>query len=383
MKMSPRVAAGALSIVCCALPSLAWADCKVVNYGMMQVEVVGQRATTMVGVNGKDTRFMLDTGATYGTLARANVEALGLKREGAPFGMRMSGVGGSTSVDLTRVKDLGLLGVTLHDMTFLVGGSDTGMGVIGANLIDVFDADIDLANGQFKLFRPSGCGSLAMAYWAKDGQFQTAELHHAEKESDRRSFVDVMINGRPVRALLDTGAQATEISRRAAERVGLDLSKADAGGGLVTRGVGGQSRKSWILPVDTYAIGTETIQHNKMLVIDGDFGEGSDAPDMLLGIDFFLAHHVYIANSQHKIYFTYNGGRMFTFGKAPAGTAAPAKDDGAKLSAADYALRGQGHLSRGNRAGQCRSGCGDRSGARCGRLSPDARSHTPCRAQTR
>lgn len=349
VKTSLRVVAGALLLVSCALPSLARAECKVVNYGMMQVEVVGQRATTMVGVNGKDTRFMLDTGATFGFLARANVEALGLKREAAPFGMRMSGVGGSTSVDLTRVKDLGLLGVTLHDMSFLVGGSDQGMGLIGANLLDVFDADIDLANGRLKLFRPSGCGNLAMAYWAKDGQFQTADLRHAEKETDRRSFVEVMINGRPARALLDTGAQATVITRKAAERVGIDMSKADASKGLVSRGVGAQSHKSWIVPVDTYAVGTETIQHSKMEVIDTDFGEGSDAPDLLLGIDFFLAHHVYIANSQRKIYFTYNGGRVFTFGKAPGATASPAKDagDGAKLSAADYALRGQGHLSRG------------------------------------
>ena len=30
--------------------------------------------------------------------------------------------------------------------------------------------------------------------------------------------------------------------------------------------------------------------------------------DMLLGMDFFLSHHIYISKAQHRLYFTYNGG---------------------------------------------------------------------------
>jgi tetratricopeptide (TPR) repeat protein len=33
--------------------------------------------------------------------------------------------------------------------------------------------------------------------------------------------------------------------------------------------------------------------------------------DMLVGADFFLSHRVYVSNSQHKLYFTYNGGAVF------------------------------------------------------------------------
>jgi hypothetical protein len=38
---------------------------------------------------------------------------------------------------------------------------------------------------------------------------------------------------------------------------------------------------------------------------------GSDGTDMLLGMDFFLSHHVFIARSQNVIYLTYNGGPIF------------------------------------------------------------------------
>jgi hypothetical protein len=41
----------------------------------------------------------------------------------------------------------------------------------------------------------------------------------------------------------------------------------------------------------------------------GDFS--MDGGDMLLGADFFLSHRVYVANSQDKLYFTYNGGPPF------------------------------------------------------------------------
>jgi tetratricopeptide (TPR) repeat protein len=62
---------------------------------------------------------------------------------------------------------------------------------------------------------------------------------------------------------------------------------------------------------------------------------------------------MFIANSKKKAYFTYNGGRVFTFATAPgdgdksdAGTATDANGPAPK-TADDYALLGQAHLSRG------------------------------------
>jgi tetratricopeptide (TPR) repeat protein len=117
------------------------------------------------------------------------------------------------------------------------------------------------------------------------------------------------------------------------------------------RGVGERTYQSWIVPIDTFSVGTETIQHSEMLVMDGNLGDGS--ADMILGVDFMLAHHMYIANSQRKLYFTYNGGRVFSLDTASIGaheTAAAATNDGEPKTAADYALRGQARLARGELA---------------------------------
>ena len=37
---------------------------------------------------------------------------------------------------------------------------------------------------------------------------------------------------------------------------------------------------------------------------------------MLIGADFFLSHRIYVASSQRKLYFTYNGGPVFNLARA-------------------------------------------------------------------
>jgi tetratricopeptide (TPR) repeat protein len=54
-------------------------------------------------------------------------------------------------------------------------------------------------------------------------------------------------------------------------------------------------------------VGGEEIRYTHMRVADIDLL----GRDMWIGADFFLSHRVYVANSQHRIYFTYNGGPVF------------------------------------------------------------------------
>jgi tetratricopeptide (TPR) repeat protein/predicted aspartyl protease len=342
----------------CAL--LAWAAsapveaCTLGKYGTLSVEMIGERPTTLVKVDGAVTRFAIDTGASFSFMSHANAGALGLKVFPAPFGFRMGGIGGSSAAEIARVKDFVILDTDLHNVDFVVGGSDTGEGSLGANLLDFADLEIDLAQGKVTLFKPDGCRKSALAYWVKGaGTYNVADLHPSVNLNDRRSFVDVTINGKTIRALLDSGAVATLLDRRAAERVGIDLHGPGVKAGGPVHGIGARTYQSWIVPIDTFSVGTETIQHSEMLVMDGNIGDGST--DMILGVDFMLAHHMYVANSQRKLYFTYNGGRVFSLDTASIGahesTALAANHaDGEPETAGDYALRGQARLARGKLA---------------------------------
>ena len=329
----------------------AWADeCHLNDYGSLPVAMVGSRATTMVKINGTDTRFILDTGAFFNFMSTANAASLGLKLEPAPFGYRMGGVGGETSIQQAHVKEFGILGTTLKNVDFIVGGTDIGDGLLGANLLDFADLEIDLAHGKVTLFKAEHCEKASLAYWVKDGNYNVADLEPSEREYDRRSFLTVTINGRKVRAVLDSGAAATVLSRDAAKRAGIDVKALGLQAGTNTFGVGAKPVRTWTANIDTFSVGTETIQHSQMLVLDGNFG---DKTEMLLGVDFLLAHHMFIANGKKKAYFTYNGGRVFSFATATDNDApkqtgtAPDESGSAAKSASDHALQGQAHLSRG------------------------------------
>lgn len=343
--------------ICCLvigalLASHAWADgCQVQAFGTMPVEMTGEKATTMVKINGSNTRFILDTGAFFNFMSGANASSLGLKARPAPFGFRMSGVGGSVDVQIAHIKDFGILDTTLKDIDFIVGGSDSGYGLLGANLLDAADLELDLAQGKVTLYSTEHCGKRALAYWAKDGQYNVADIESADNRGDRRTFLKVTINGRQVRALLDSGANATVLSRSAAERIGIDVNASDVKASGASYGIGAAIVKTWTVHIDSFSVGTETIQHSQMQVMEGRFGDGRT--DMLLGVDFLLAHHMFIANSQRKAYFTYNGGRVFSYADAPgdgdksATGSAGGEKESALSTASDFALRGEAHLSRG------------------------------------
>ena len=343
----------ACALLACAGPASA-EGCTLGKYGTLSVEMIGERPTTLVKVNGAVARFAIDTGAWFNFMSRANADALELKPVPAPFGFRMGGIGGSADAEIARIKDLGFLDTDLHHVDFVVGGSDAGEGSLGANLLDFADLEIDLAQGKVTLFKTDGCRKAELAYWVKEGgTYNVADLHPSVNLNDRRSFVDVTINGKTVRALLDSGAVATLLDRRAAEHVGIDLHGPGVKAGGPVRGIGARTYQSWIVPIDTFSVGTETIQHSEMLVMDGNFGDGST--NMILGVDFMLAHHMYISNSQRKLYFTYNGGRVFSLDTASIGahesTAAAANDAGGEpKTAADYALRGEARRARGELA---------------------------------
>ena len=73
----------------------------------------------------------------------------------------------------------------------------------------------------------------------------------------------------------------------------------------------------------SFKLGDEEIKNTHLRISESDI----DFADMLLGADFFLAHHVYVSNRQHKLFFTYNGGPVFNLtashAAAPDATSPP------------------------------------------------------------
>lgn len=309
----------------------------------------GLRPLLTTKVNGSETRFMVDSGAFYSLITPAAVARLNLRTEPLPERITISGANGAANASLTTVKVFTIAGVDVRNIQFIVTGGTIGAeaaGVIGQNILGLFDVEYDLANGAMRLGRPKGCGRMAMAYWAKDKPFIEVPME-ARLGLTSHAIVPVSVNGVKLRAMLDTGADTSVIALGAARRAGIRPNGAGVEAGGLSGGIGSRAIRTWTAPVQSFEIGGLKVMRTKIQIGDVDLGTA----DMLLGDDFFLSNRVYVANSQNKIYFTYNGGRMFNLhpsglegGSRPVSGAAVGADP---TDASEFARRGNALLARG------------------------------------
>lgn len=349
-------------------PAMAAPSCMIEMMANLPVEMDGMRVNMPATINGHHTDLMLDSGAFFSIMSKAKATEFGLKLDSLPPDLHIGGIGGEFSADLGTAETFTILGTTFKQAKFIVGGSDTGRPIIGRNVIGIADTDFDIAHGSVKLMKPHDCGKANMAYWAAGNPHFEAEFNPGDDSRNHLFEMPVSINGVKIRAELDTGADVSIITRHAAERAKIDLN---APGVQPVDRLGGFGRsfvRGWIVPVDRVDIGNEGILKPNIMVIDGDIAPTPDAPEMLLGMDYLLSHHMYFARDQRRIYFTYSGGAVFQArtggagkdaGQKTASTSLPegaqrakaVDDSAAPTTATQFAARGKVRQSQRNPAG--------------------------------
>jgi predicted aspartyl protease/tetratricopeptide (TPR) repeat protein len=295
----------------------------------LPIMMEGFRPRVTVQMNGTDVPVIVDSGAFYSMISPGSAAQLKLPTSAVPgMDLYVSGVGGKsrTQAQVATVKAFSVSGHTLKNVEFLVAGNELGgdsMGLLGRNFLSLADTEYDLSHGEVRLFVPKDCRETVLAYWSKPPEtYSVIELGRPEEQTDLGSRLPsqqarwrspitavAYINGVAVHVAFDTGASTSTLFRRAAERVGIKLDSASATYMGVIWGVGRSTVDVYAAPIQSFKIGDEEIKNTRLYVADGSL-EGTD---MLLGADFFLSHHVFVAQSQHKIYFTYNGGPVFKF----------------------------------------------------------------------
>ncbi len=333
----------------------AAAHCKLGRLAELPIVMEGLKPTISAKINDRDAQFILDSGAWFSMISSATAAQFNLELTPAPFGLKVAGVGGSTDTAVATVKVFTLVDIPLHHVKFLVGGSEVGggaVGLLGQDFLQGWDVEYDLARGVVRLFKAEDCGHTNLAYWVSAGQAMSmVDIEYTSPQRPHATAA-VYLNGTKITAMFDSGASTSMLSLKAAARAGLKPDTpglVDAGYGA---GIGRSLVKNYIAPVDSFKIGdNEEIHNTRLRIADIDL----DAGDMLLGADFFLSHHILISNSQHRVYFTYNGGPVFNLSQpaAAAGAAANAADaagnrapDDEPADAAGYARRGNAYAGR-------------------------------------
>ncbi len=350
-----RPLAGALAALALLLPAAAHAKCTI-QAAELPVKMVGVRAIATVGIDGTSVPLIVDSGAFFSFLTPAAAAQLKLSVHPIPSNIAVQGLDGKVDADMTTVKKLELLGSSIPDVQFIVGGAEMGagsMGIIGRDILSLVDTEYDLAHGVIRFIVPSeDCSNANMAYWAGTTPVSEIELL---RDHDNPTLVPairglIKVNDKPVLALFDSGSSATTITLNAAREAG--VASADMKVTGMSYGAAGKGAKSWSATFAKIDLGGEVIRNSRIGVSDFHIHE-----DMLLGIDFFLSHRIYVSRKRRLMFLTYNGGRVFTDNivapaeAAASGASSAGAADDAPLTADAYARRGAASASRGDYAG--------------------------------
>jgi len=295
------------------LPTMAYAgdagSCHYVPVARLLVDYSSttRQATVIAMVNGKPARMLVDTGATT-MLMRGGAERLGLRLEST--GHYDYGIGGASISYITHVDDfsVGASHTGKVDVP-VIGTSGAGLndGVVGADYLLQTDMELSLTDNTLQFFRASGCDDTNLAYWDNDA----IEIPFVGRHGNSvKPLVEIELNGVKLKALLDTGASNSMVTRHGAELAGVRVDSATVHRRGKARGFGEKSLDVWIADFKRFRMGEETVNNPQLEIMD-DMPQGQDQADMLLGMDFLRAHHILFAMSQHRLYMSYLGGELF------------------------------------------------------------------------
>jgi tetratricopeptide (TPR) repeat protein len=298
--------------------------CQLENLLEIPVTMVDLSPVMTAKINGAEAQFLVDSGAFYSFLSHAAAAQYRLKIELAPSWLRVSGIGGSAEIHVATVNDFGFGSQVAHHIQFLVGGTDLGKGIVGLlgqNVLGLADVEFDLAHGVVRLVRPHDCGEDDLAYWSRSMPHSVLSIESSTSTGAPQTAVgEAYVNGARVKVKFDSGASLSMLTQEAARRIGVRTDSAGVVPGGLAQGIGRRAVDTWIAPFASFRIADEEVRNTRLRISAADLPDA----DMLLGADFFLSHHIYIANSQRRLYFSYNGGPVFNLKSNPAPAAAPA-----------------------------------------------------------
>lgn len=313
-----------LLALCLSAPS-AFGACTINRLAELHLTLAGNRPLIEGLVNGQAVKIMVDTGSTFSFIREEEAKQLGLKMTSVP-NVSTYGVGGEPRYHATVVKELRFGPFTDKNLPLAVIGAQHGQRrseaafVLGEDFFSSFSTEFDFAHGTIRLLRLQGCKYDQVAYWSD--QYSLAELSSANPQNARIQ-TDVLVNGKQVNAILDTGATTSIISLSAANGAGVNPNQDGTKFAGRVAGLAGNPIDVWIATFGTFAMGDESVRNVKLQMADLFTANTRQAtgshirqsieglPQMLVGVDFFRTHHVLVLFSERKLIFTYNGGPIF------------------------------------------------------------------------
>jgi predicted aspartyl protease len=283
MASSIALCAAAYAQPACGLNLIAKLDLTMTDEG---------RVTAPIGLNGKTFHPLVDTGA-YGTI----VSGAAAKKLGKKPILSMQdyyvGFAGNRINHYITVDETALGPLKLRNLTYMVNERMTGLdGLLGGDYFSFFDIDLDFAKGRLNVFDAHHCAG-QVVYWTRQPYAVVPFDDHAHDFRFHHIVARVVLDGKEVQALIDTGAAYTVMSLEAAQ----DLLNVDPAV---------LEKKRGRYPFKTLSLGGVTVMNPAVTLVGETEGVllRPPGPRMIVGMTTLRQLHMFVSYGEKKLYVT-------------------------------------------------------------------------------
>ena len=254
-----------------------------------------------VTVNDQEMKLIVDTGDIYSGIGEESADALHLKRGIA--GQMFYFLGNVPAYQYVAAHSFKLGPMSASDLRLLVVPSQMMRpnvdGLLGPNVMKGFDVEFDFAHGKFNIFSQNHCPH-AVVYWTK-GNYAQVPMH---VDDSWHISVPVTLNGKPLTAVIDSGADRSTMSLDTLKDIfGIDEKNPalkQTGAGTIN----GTARTTiYRYPFDTLALEGVTVKSPDIDIIPAET-YGTHNPQLIIGINVLRQLRLYIAYREQMLYAT-------------------------------------------------------------------------------
>jgi len=271
--------------------------CALEPVGMLPVRLINNVPVTVVGINERPSALILDIGSDITLLSRVAARRLGVAFDDNRS-IQVSGAGGRARTSPALLRSLQFGDAVVSNLYAVVG---QGLrppfdGVLGIDVLAAFDLDLDARNGEVKLYRarPPTCAGAPPPWTGPYARLNT------EQGGSGYLFVPAVLNGQPLRALLDTGASNTTVGLLAAAAAGITRADLLRGPASVTQSLDAAGIVVRPRRFRELRVGEDVIADPVLNVADLPPLAG----DMIIGGDYLAARRVWIAIASGTVFVT-------------------------------------------------------------------------------
>jgi predicted aspartyl protease len=270
-----------------------------------------------LSINDTPRLFLLDTGGFSSQLSPTTAKELNLPLYDSRA--ELHDASGNTSHRGAFVDKLTLGSLTATHVPLMVSPSELGVadGLLSSDLLVRYDIEMDFGAHKLSYFSPDHCPGKVVHWPAQEIAVIPLTLRDRS-----RILVDVKLEGKAFRALVDTGATRSTITKAVANSIfGLD----SASPGMMPAGpVNGDPRlQSYRHTFSSLTFEGVAVTNPTLLVMPDHIGGSAlqtgshisgdpniQLPEFILGMDILRHLHLYLAFQEQKLYVSASAGEV-------------------------------------------------------------------------